>query len=133
MNARVFLDTNIILYSFDLTSPEKQTRAKELMRTKPVISTQVVNEFINVCIKKKLQTPGHLSAILHALLGITTLQLLQPATIEKALKITSKHQFSYYNSLIIASALEAGAEILYTEDMQHSQKIESLTITNPFL
>jgi predicted nucleic acid-binding protein len=51
----------------------------------------------------------------------------------QALVINNRYQFSYYDSLIIAAALEAEASVLYTEDMQHSQRIGSLTIINPFL
>lgn len=133
MSGRAFLDTNILLYAFDITSPKKQGIAKDLLHNNPAISTQVLSEFSNVSIKKKLFAPADLVTMFRSILRITTLHLIEPETIEHALKITSKWRFSYYDSLIVASALEAGAEILYSEDMQHLQNIESLTIINPFI
>lgn len=133
MSAKTFVDTNIVLYAFDMASPEKQVIAKALMHEKPAISTQVLSEFTNVCIKKKLQSPADLSPIIESIARITSLQLITLSTVKRALEIASGQQFSYYDSLIVASALEAGVEILYTEDMQHRRNIESLTIVNPFI
>jgi predicted nucleic acid-binding protein len=133
MSARVFFDTTILVYigtKGDLRSPT----AGMLLRAGGVISTQVLNEFANVS-RKKLRHEW--DAIRQHLLDLR--RLCEPvlpvtlATHEEALRIAQRYGYSIYDSLMIASALEAGCAILYSEDMQHGQTIGPLTIRNPFL
>lgn len=140
MSAKYFLDTNIFVYSFDTQYPDKQKCAKELIGKaledgNGCISYQVVQEFINVSTRKFVTSlsandaEGYLTMVLEPLCEIfSTINLYR-----KALEIIERWQYSFYDSLIIASAASADCRILYTEDLQHDQKIENLKIINPFI
>ena len=135
------MDTNILIYTFDANAPHKQRKAYQLVATAlktqaGIISFQVVQEFLNVA-TRKFKTPLTLQEA-----EKYTRQVLAPlcevlSHIElylKAVKIMERWQYSFYDSLIIAAALQAQCKILYTEDLQHEQLIEStLIIQNPFL
>jgi predicted nucleic acid-binding protein len=140
MNAKYFLDTNIFVYSFDRQYPDKQKCAKELIGKaledgNGCISYQVVQEFLNVS-TRKFATPlsandaeDYLTMVLEPLCEIfSTINIYR-----KGLEIMERWQYSFYDSLIIASAISTDCRILYTEDLQHDQKIENLTIINPFI
>ena len=137
---RVFFDTNIVVYCFDTLEPRKQTRAKDLLAHAlnselGVVSYQVIQEFCNVASKaKRLQLPqerilAYVNLVLQPMNQIGS----SPQLIESALKLRSEHGFSFYDSLIIASATQAKCQVLYSEDMQHMQRVASLQIVNPFL
>ncbi|NKC13559.1 MAG: PIN domain-containing protein [Gammaproteobacteria bacterium] len=138
MNAN-FFDSNILIYMFDETAPQKQAIAKDcvahaLITDNTVISYQVVQETLNV-ITTKLQvraTPAQVNAFLADTLA--PLWKINPSVglYQHGLKLQSRYQYRFYDSLIIAAALEAGCRTLYSEDLQHGQTIEQLTIKNPF-
>ncbi len=137
---RVFFDTNIVVYCFDTLEPRKQTRAKDLLAYAlnsqlGVVSYQVIQEFCNVaCKAKRLQLPQE-RILAYVNLVLQPMNQVGPSTalIESALKLRSEHGFSFYDSLIIASATHAKCQVLYSEDMQHMQRVGSLQIVNPFL
>jgi predicted nucleic acid-binding protein len=93
----------------------------------------VLSETANVALKK-LALPLSETAKLLAMLEATCrVEIVTPATMQRALDIAGHYGFSWFDSLIVASALEAGCDTLYTEDLQHGQVIEGkLTVTNPF-
>lgn len=140
MSDRYFLDTNIIIYSFDDRDLQKQEMAKQLiteglLQNQSVISYQVVQEFVNVS-TRKFSTPLtlkdcqlYIDTILEPMWEIYSSKEL----IRSAFDITERWQYSFYGSLIIAAALEASCNILYSEDLQHEQKIYSVQILNPFI
>src|SRR5579864_8365893 len=139
MNDRFFLDTNIFVYSFDRDSAAKARRATQLIREavatrKGTISYQVVQEFFNVALRRFAQPMSvaeaeqYLATVFRPLLAIHS----SPALYVEALRIAGKHRFAWYDSIIVASALEGGCETLYSEDFQHGRKIEGLRIENPF-
>jgi predicted nucleic acid-binding protein len=140
MSTRFFLDTNIFVYTFDHTSPSKQQRATELVSEalssgKGCISLQVAQEFLNLCQRKfpapmtAAEATQHLKAVLAPLCTVfPTIALL-----EEALDLRQNLRFSFYDSLIIAAALEAGCTLLYSEDLHHGQQIGQLRIENPFV
>ena len=137
---RVFFDTNIVVYCFDTLGPRKQTRAKDLLahaltNQLGVISYQVIQEFCNVATKaRRLQLPHErILAFVNLVLQPMNQVGSSPQLIESALKLRAEHGFSFYDSLIIASATQAKCELLYSEDMQHLQRVGSLQIVNPFL
>jgi predicted nucleic acid-binding protein len=132
MPDKVFVDSNICLYILDKGNP-KFTVAKTLLQNRPKISTQIVAENINVCLKK-FKLPRAI-ALLHAksLIEACEVQAITHQALNKALMIMERYGYSIFDSMIIASALEASCTILYSEDMQHEQLIEGkLTIINPF-
>jgi len=131
MTVKVFADTNIVGYliSSDLV---KRERAKVIMRDKPVISTQVANEFINICMKKTKLGLTVTHRLVKALLTLCPVMPIDVQTVRDAMKIAERYQFSHWDSLIIAAAQQAGCTILYSEDLQHGQLIDQLTLINPF-
>ncbi len=129
----VFIDINVVVYSFDKDA-SKKTKAIEIIEQQPVISSQVIIESLNVCIKK-LKLPKEVAFKN----GMYLMQYCQYRTIEtttfiKAFDIAERYGYSHLDSLIIATAFEANCKILYSEDMQHNQIIDKkLRIINPFL
>ena len=139
MNARFFLDTNIFVHSFDRSSAAKSRRAAQLIRQavttrKGIVSYQVVQEFFNLALRKFEQpmtvaeAEQYLSTVFRPLLAVQS----SPALISEALRLTTKHRLSWYDALIVAAAIEGGCGILYSEDLQHGQRIGELRIENPF-
>jgi len=140
MKGKYFLDTNIIVYSFDFDSLAKQKTARSLIsdalnKQSACISYQVVQEFLNVAINKftpplsSTDAQKYLNNILEPLCEVHSSILLYQKTIE----IQQRWKFSFYDSLIISAAIFSNCSTLYSEDMQHEQKIEDLTIINPFI
>lgn len=140
MSGRFFLDTNIFVYTFDGRAPAKAKKAAQLVRRaaetgEGIISYQVVQEFFNVAFRRFAQPMSvadaeqYLITVLRPLLAVHS----SPAIYFEALRIGEKHRTSWYDSLIVAAALESQCEKLYSEDFQHGQKIEGLRIENPFL
>jgi predicted nucleic acid-binding protein len=134
-NDKAFFDSNVLIYSYSDLFPDKQDKARKLINSynDVFISTQVLNEFVSAFNKKlKAGWPD----IMNSLDEITdnfTIFTNTPDTVKEACKIAQKYRFSFYDSLIIAAALETGCNILYSEDMHHGQVIEkSLKIINPF-
>lgn len=139
MSGRCFLDTNLFVYSFDTSAPEKQKVSIEIIQQSlqnldAVISTQVVQEFLHVA-TRKFRVPlrasdarAYLQKVLMPLCSVYPSQELY----EEALAVSATTGFSFYDSLVVAGALQASCEVLLTEDMQHGQRIRNLQIQNPF-
>lgn len=136
---RYFIDSNIVVYMYDRRDPGKQAHAKQLLKEaflseSGCISYQVIQESLNVFSRKETQLdkPVDLSNLLEEILD--PLCCIYPSTklFRSALDIKNRWRYSFYDSLIIAAALEANCKMLYSEDLQHQQKIETLTIINPF-
>ena len=134
MSGKNFLDTNIVVYLYSGDEPEKQATALQLTeQNDPIISTQVLSELANT-LSRKFALPFDVvaQAVAEVQEACAVLPVM-PETISQALALAKKYQYSYYDSLILASALSAGCSTLFTEDMQHGQVIENLlTINNPF-
>lgn len=129
----VFLDSNVILYAYS-ADDRKKTIAKSLLRTYPLISTHVINEVLNVGGRKLKLSSHELREVFELLQKFCAVKTITCATIERTLMIRATTQYSYFDSLMIGSALEHHCHILYSEDLQHGQIIEkTLTIHNPFL
>jgi predicted nucleic acid-binding protein len=136
MNAvKTFIDTNILIYAFTADEPEKQELAlKFLDNCLPVISTQVVKEFSNVLLKKTRIDLENVQEIIAGIIGISDVVNEEIARIFAAFDIHKRYQFSFYDSLIIATAIHANCQLLLSEDMHDGQVIdEKLKIVNPFL
>jgi predicted nucleic acid-binding protein len=140
MSGRFFLDTNIFAYTFDAKAPAKARKATQLVRQaadtgQGIVSYQVVQEFFNVALRRFLEPMNvaeaeqYLITVFRPLLAVHS----SPALYVEALRIAGKHRIRWYDSLIVAAALESQCETLYTEDLQHGWKIEGLKIENPFL
>ena len=139
MSAEYFLDTSVLVYSFDKRSPEKQRIAQDLVGTalqerSGVISWQVVQEFLNVA-RHKFQSPlsleesrAYYDQVLRPLCAIHP----DFAIYARALSVQLETQYRYYDSLIVAAAECAGCSTLYSEGLQAGRSIGNLTIVNPF-
>ena len=137
MSVNSLIDTNIIIYALESVDPKKYKRAKELVQSGLLkgnccISRQVIQETLNVATKKLQYTIEDARYLLRdTLLPLHRMIPVSPLY-ERGLFIKFRYQYSFYDSLIIAAALEAGCNTLYSEDMQHGQRIEQLIIKNPF-
>jgi predicted nucleic acid-binding protein len=130
-----FLDTNILVYSYSISNEIKYERAIEIMQYNSCyISTQVISEFCNVLTKKMRFNPLKIKNLTSEFDLYFNIFTVNKNTTEKALDILDRYGYSYYDSLILSSALESNCSILYSEDLQHGQVIEnSLKIINPFV
>ena len=139
MPAEFFLDTNIFVYTFDRQVPDKQDRARRLVERAlgtgdGVVSSQVVQEFLNVALQKFERPLSEEQALRYLREVLDPLCFVFPSIslYETAVSLSRRWRFSFYDSLIVAAALESKCNVLYSEDFQDGQKIESLTIVNPF-
>lgn len=130
-DANVFFDTNVLLYLVS-GDPAKADRAERLVARGGVISVQVLNEFAAVAVGKKGVQFAKVRETLSAFRALFVVVALDIETHELGLDIAERYRISIYDSLIVASALRAGCTALYTEDLQHRQTIERLTVHNPF-
>ena len=136
MPAEVFLDTNILVYIFDSDSPAKQRKAKELLAGSDwFVSWQVIQEFSSVALHrfKVPLRPQDLSDYISLKLWPHCRILPSEVIVTKAIAIHVRYGYRYDDSLVVASAIAGCAKTLFSEDLQHGQAIDSLTIRNPFL
>ena len=138
MKDRIFIDTNVLVYIhlFDEESQNKRKALQNLLHRRIdaelIINVQVINEFYNVLLRKNIED-NVIQEKIHSQLDICSASELSLKTVFSAWKLREKYKYSYWDSLILASALENSCSILYSEDMQHGQVIEdSLKIINPF-
>jgi len=139
MSVESFIDTNVFIYQLEGTDERRAGLAADLIERgiadgTACISFQVVQECVNVALRKarkKLNTQEmkrYLDAVLDPLLLVHSSMRLY----RSSLRIQSRYRFSFYDALIVAAALEADCRQLYSEDMQDGQRIQQLTIINPF-
>ena len=128
MSAANFLDSNLFIYLLDRSSSSKQQRAFELIQDglengTACISYQVVQETLNVMLRKiGVSTEDAHSFFNTVLSPLWTVNPTQ-AFFRRGLDVQARYKFSFYDSLIVAAALEAGCHTLYSEDLQHAQQI----------
>ena len=133
-----FFDTNILIYAVDHTDPIKRKKAGELLEREAgagnaIISTQVLQEFYSASTLKLKRPLNKLVAeeIAEELMALPVKQV-DTTIIRAAIKRNQTDQVSFWDALIIETALRAGARILWSEDMQHDREIDGLKIQNPF-
>ncbi len=137
MNAECFLDTSVFVYMFDETDDYKRTSAESLVRQalegrNGCISSQVVQETVNVLTGKLGALPHQVRRIFeHVLLPLWQINPSENLY-HRGLDLKMRYGYSFYDSLIVAAAIESGCKTLYSEDLQHGQQIGDLTIRNPF-
>lgn len=139
MSVECFIDTNVFIYQIEAQDDFKYTIANRIIgeaiaTSNACISYQVVQECLNTIYRKAeipldgAQTRDYLHSVLAPLCRVYASTPLY----ERAIDVRERWRFSFYDSLIVAAALAAGCTRLYSEDLQHGQKIERLTIENPF-
>ncbi len=140
MSGKFFLDTNVFVYSFDLSSPKKAAQATKLIRKgietrSGIVSYQVVQEFFNVALRRfakpmsNADAEQYLATTFRPLLAVHS----SPALYAEGLRILGRFRLAWYDSLIVASALESQCDVLYSEDFQDGQHIGNVIISNPFV
>lgn len=137
MTDKVFLDSNLWIYLHAQNPIDKSHKVRTLVANNfasVVVSTQILGEIYHVLTRKRLTTPEIARQLVLEM--VTKFPVLEIGTVEvlQALDVTARFGYSYWDSLIISTALNGGCEAIYSEDMQHNQKIENkLYILNPFL
>ncbi len=135
---RTFVDTNVLVYLFDADAPEKQARARDVLREDGgdrflVLSTQVLQEFY-VTVTRKLGTPLAPEVALRATRRFAQLHVIQidPQLVFDAITLSQRHTVSMWDGLILQAALEGGCSRLLTEDLHDGWDLGGLRVENPF-
>jgi predicted nucleic acid-binding protein len=127
-----FFDTNVLLYIAS-GDAAKADRAEATVAAGGAISVQVLNELANVARRKMRMSWADTHALLDLLRGLLTVHAVAIETHEAGLRLAERYGFSIYDAMIVASALQAGCDTLWSEDMQHGMTLdEGLRIVNPF-
>ena len=132
MTARFFADTNVAVYTLD-GNEQKRRQALAVMRRHPVISTQVVNEFLNVLMGKRKLERAEAYRLARVLMRRCEVVSVSPEIAEHAMTLGERYQLGHWDSVIVSAALASGCDTLYSEDMQDGQVFEDrLMVKNPF-
>jgi predicted nucleic acid-binding protein len=126
-----FFDTNVLLYLLS-DDARRADRAEALLVRGGVISVQVLNEFAAVALRKPAMTLPEVREVLTAIRALCAVEPLSLATHDLGMQLSERFGFAIYDSFIVAAALLAKCRYLYSEDLRHGQKIDTLTIRNPF-
>jgi len=136
MNDKVFLDTNVLIYAYSEDEPKKQEIANNILEqynNQIIISNQVINELSNTLFRKFKLNANEVRAVILELNDNFPIVNFNLKTQLKGVELKGKYKLQFYDSMILATALENGCNIVFSEDMQHNQVIENLlTIINPF-
>lgn len=131
MTAKVFADTNIVLYTIGQDA-HKASIARNIIAFHPTVSTQVINEATSVCLRKLNFTREQSYAFAEEIMQRTEVLPVDELVTRKSAELAMRFQLSNWDALIVAAAVLAGCETLYSEDLQHGQVIEGVTVENPF-
>jgi len=137
MKERSFIDSNILIYTDDAAFPEKQEIALSLLEEawnsgNIILSTQVLQEYFSA-VTRKLGVSAETAQRKIELLGCLDIVSIKHEDILRAIELHRLYQFSFWDSLIIRMAQKTSCFVLYSEDMQHGQKVGDVRIVNPFL
>ena len=133
INETFALDTNILVY-LEGNDILKRKIAEDLLSLDPIIPSQVISEFMNVIRRLRKISKLQLIAETAELFRHCLIAPIEHSTLDLAKSLIQKYDFQIFDSIIVASSLEANCDILYSEDMQHNQIIEkNLVIKNPFV
>jgi predicted nucleic acid-binding protein len=127
-----FFDTNVLVYIAS-GDAAKADRAEAIVAAGGAISVQVLNELANVARRKMLLSWADIHALLDLMRGLLTVHPVALQTHETGLHLAERYGFAIYDAMIVAAALHAGCDTLWSEDMQHGMTLdEGLRIVNPF-
>ncbi|MEH2408880.1 PIN domain-containing protein [Nostoc sp.] len=137
MSNNIFLDTNLWIYLYAKNPPAKYQQVAEIIKKNSsllLISTQVLGELFHVLTRKKFTSKTDAIAIISDIVNTFPVQAISTTQVIQALEINAQYNYSYWDSLIIATALLGKCSIIYSEDMQHNQLIDNkVRILNPFV
>jgi predicted nucleic acid-binding protein len=137
MSVPDFLDTNVLVYAYDTSYPEKQNIARALLKSgiagKLVISTQVLAEFAATLLHK-ISPPPNADAVMKGLDAMAPIRLIIPDVelIRRAVEVRASYGIHFYDGMIVAAAERAGCGRIWSEDFNAGQKYFGITVTNPF-
>ncbi len=136
MSAKIFIDTNILIYSNDKISAEKQIKSRSKLKEifeigSGVISTQVLHEFYVASINKLKYPPIEVRKQIDELLNFEVIDIDVPL-IKEAIDCSILDQINYWDALVVVSAQKGGCGVLLTEDLNHGQTIKGVKIQNIF-
>jgi predicted nucleic acid-binding protein len=137
MLAPDFLDTNVLVYAYDISDPKKQRIAQDLVERAisgdAVASPQVLAEFAATLLHKLSPParPEDVTTILDAL-GPIRLISQDAGVVRRAVEAHAAYGLHFYDGMIVAAAERAGCECIWSEDLNHGQKYFGATVTNPF-
>ncbi len=136
MSDKILMDTNLWVYLYSKDPKEKYQKVIKLIGENfdtIIVSTQLLGELYNVLTKKSYRTKDEAEAIIVEMVATFPVIEIEAVNVLKAIEINKQHQYSYWDSSMIATALLNNCHALYSEDMQHEQLIEkSLHIISPF-
>lgn len=134
MKDKPTFDTNILIYAFGKQDDKRKHIAKEIIAKCNIISLQVVNETAYVLLRKFNFKAPELDEVIGFMKQNFIITNLNINILDQTLKIADRYGFSFWDSMMVASACDSHCTILYTEDLQHEQLIEGhLQIINPFI
>jgi len=135
--SKIFIDTNILVYTLDQKNIEKRDTARKIVKKvveshQPVISTQVIKEFYVVASNKLKADPIVVKNIIH---NFHNMEIVNNDLdlIEQAIDISILSQLSFWDSLIIAAAEKANCEYVLSEDLNSGQNYRGIKLLNPFI
>jgi predicted nucleic acid-binding protein len=138
MSDRNFLDTNILVYAYDKSEPEKQTKAQNLLtggieQEHSVLSVQVLGEFFNV-VTRHIPQPMKSNEALEIIdmLGILPVQEIDLTMVKRAINTHERYRISYWDALIVSAAERAGCTCLLSEDLNDGQTYHNILVRNPY-
>lgn len=136
---KYFLDTNVFIYSFDKQQKKKHNLAIELIQNalktqRGIISTQVIQEFLNVVFRKFEKTMTAQESEKYFKRVLIPLCEFFPSFqyYQQAIEIKKSYGYSFYDALILTAAIQTSCKILYSEDFQNGQSVEGVRVINPF-
>ena len=137
MATRHFIDTNVLVYAEAKDYPLKQKAAFTLLKqlyeeTSGVLSTQVLQEYCNVALKKLRLTPQYIRSQLDFYEQFEVIQVT-PAIIRTGMDLHQTRSIVFYDAIVIASASTAGCSVLFSEDMNAGEIMNGVRIVNPFV
>jgi predicted nucleic acid-binding protein len=132
MTALAFADTNFVLYTIGQDA-HKASIARRIIAAQPKVSTQVINEATNVCLRKLNFTREQAYAFADEIMCRTDVLPVDESVTRKSAELAIRYQLPNWDALIVAAAVLASCETLFSEDLQHGQTIEGVMIENQFL
>lgn len=130
----IAIDTNVLIYLHDSSSPKKRDISKNLLADNPAISSQVISEYLNTTRRLLNVSKEDLLANTSVLFSDCPITHVSPETLLFAASLVKKYHFQLFDAVIVASAVESGCKTLYSEDVQHGLVVnKKITILNPFL
>lgn len=138
-DSKCFVDTNILVYAYDIKSGKKRVAAKTLIQSlweneKGVISIQVVQELF-VVLTQKLANPLPHQQTVKIIEDYSSWQVVIPSTLDvmEAIKLHKQYELNFWDAMIVRTAISSECSYLISEDMQHGQKLGPTCVINPFL